>query len=305
VRANSGGAGGATTTTPGTGGNPGTTTTSNSNVVLIAVGSGAIDTVTVAANPSTVSRTSNTAVTVTATVVGAAGRLLSGIPVSFSANRGTFSSNSAVTNEQGQALVTLTTNNDTTVTVVAGTKTGTVTITGRDGPSVTLGCLIGGAACSNVNPGQSVTFTAQRGGATSTIVSSSLDFGDGSSTVSLGSLASPATVPHIYNQAGTYTARLTATDVNGESTDDVEVVQVIAATVVVGATNAALVVTATATVSTSVSQYQWNFGDGFTTTTTANSAQRTYAGAGTYTIRVTAILTGGGTATGTTTITVP
>src|SRR5689334_7473994 len=97
VRATSGGAGGSSTTSGGTGTTPGTTTSTNSNVVQIAVGAGAVDTVTVSTNPSTVSRTRNNEVSVTATVVGTGGRLLSGVPVSFSANRGTFSANSAVT----------------------------------------------------------------------------------------------------------------------------------------------------------------------------------------------------------------
>lgn len=308
VRATSGGAGGSTTT-PGTGTTPGTTTTTNSNVVQIAVGAGAVDTVTVSANPSTVSRTRNNDVAVTATVVGTGGRLLSGVPVNFSANRGTFSANSAVTDSQGQARVTLTTNNDTTVTAVAGTKTATATITGQDGPSVTLACAVGTTQnCANVNQGQSVTFTAQRGGATSTIVSSSLDFGDNTSTVSLGSLASATTVPHVYSAAGTYTARLSATDVNGETTTDTEIIQVLApATASVTATvTAGQTVQATATTSVSATQYAWTFeGTTVTQTTSSNVASHTYATSGTKTISVTVTLTDGRTVTASTQVAVP
>jgi PKD repeat protein len=308
VRATSGGAGGGSTTPPPSEGNGGTTSTpTNSNVVMISVGAGAVQRVTLRANPSTVSRTQNTAVTVIATVVGANGRLLSGIPVNFSANRGTFSSNSAVTDVQGEARVTLTTNDTTTVTATAGSaEAATVEIAGQDGPSVSLACAVGtGGTCTSVSPGQSVTFTAQRGGTTSAIVSSSLDFGDGSNAVSLGPLSSAVTVPHVYSQAGTYTARLTATDLNGETTSDVEIVQVTAASMTVTATNNALAVTATANASTPVSQYQWNFGDGFTTSTTGNSQAHTYAAGGTYTIQVTALLTGGGSVSGSTQITIP
>jgi hypothetical protein len=307
VRATSGGAGGTSTTTPGTGTNPPTTTTSNSNVVQIAVGAGAVSRVTLRANPSTVSRTQNTAVAVVATVVGANGRLLSGIPVSFSANRGTFSSNSAVTDAQGEAQVTLTTNDTTTVRATAGSaEVATVDITGQDGPSVTLSCTVGGTAgCAAISQGQTVVFAAARGGASSTIVSSTLDFGDGSN-VSLGPLSTTATsVPHTYSQAGTFTARLTATDVNGETTSNTQVVQVSAASASVTTTKAALVVTATATVSAPVSQYVWSWGDNTSSTTTSATAQHTYAGAGTYPISVTATLQSGGTVTASTTVAVP
>jgi large repetitive protein len=317
VRATSGGAGGGgtsttpptTTTPPGTSTPTPTTTNTNpnSNVVLIAVGSGAIDTITLRANPSTVSRTSSTtAVTVIATVVGAGGRLLSGIQVSFSANRGTFSSTSAVTDAQGEALVTLTTNDDTTITAVAGTKTATATVTGRAGPSITLTCAVGNATCATVSQGQTAVFTAQRGASSSNIASSTLDFGDGTSSVDLGPLSSAASVPHTYTQTGTFTARLTAADVNGETTSTVQVVQVGAATVTVTtSTSGTRTVTATATVSAPVTQYQWDFGDGFTATTTTNIAQRTYMAAGTYRITVVVTLQAGGSANASTTVAVP
>ncbi len=86
--------------------------------------------------------------------------------------------------------MTLTTNDETTITANAGTKTATATVTGQDGPAVTLTCAVAGAAnCATVSQGQSVVFTAQRGGATSSIASSTLDFGDGTSSVNLGPLS--------------------------------------------------------------------------------------------------------------------
>jgi hypothetical protein len=311
VRATSGGAGGSSTTptTPPSNGENGTTTTTstNSNVVLISVGAGAVNTVTVTANPSTVSRTTNTPVTIIARVVAAGGRLLSGVPVSFSANRGTFSSTSVTTDAQGEARVTLTTNDTTTVTAVAGTVKAEVQITGQDGPAVSLTCTVGGTAgCATVSQGQTVVFSAARGAASSNIVSSTLDFGDGSS-VNLGPLSTSATsVPHTYNQAGTFTARLTATDVNGESASATQVVQVSAATATVTTTKSGLVVTASATVSAPVSQYVWTWGDNTgTTTTTSATAQHTYAAAGTYPVSVTATLQSGGTVTASTSVAVP
>lgn len=308
VRATSGAAGGSTTTPPSTSTPPGTTTptTSNSNVVQIAVGAGAVDTVTVSANPSSVSTTGGGTVTVTATVLGTGGRLLSGIPVNFTANRGTLSSTSAVTNGQGQAQVTLTTNGETTITVVAGTKKETATVTGRPGPSVVLTCSVTGAStCATATVGQTIVFTAAREAGSATLTSAQLDFGDNSSQ-SLGTLNSSTNVPHTYSQAGTYTARLTGTDANGESSSAIQVIQVNSVTIAVSASvTSGRTVSATATVNAPVTQYQWSWGDSTSTTTTSATAQRTYAAPGTFTITVTAILQSGGTVAGNTTIVVP
>jgi PKD repeat protein len=315
VRASSGGSGGSsTTTTPpstGDGTTPPTTTTTtaNSNVVMISVGSAAVDTVTVRANPSSVSTSAGATVNVVATVVGVAGRLLPNIPVSFSATRGTLNSTTATTDAQGEARVTLTTNGDTDISVAAGTKTATTKVTGVPGPSVSLTCTVGSAAtCATATVGQTVVFTAQRAQGSGNLTSAVLDFGDNSSQ-SLGTLSSAATVPHTYAQAGTYTARLTGTDSNGESSTTVQVIQVSAAataTVSASITTAPRTVTATATASAPVTQYQFNWGDGTAaTTTTSPTAQHTYTTDNTFTITMTATLQSGGTVPATTTITVP
>lgn len=314
VRATSGGAGGGSTTPttpPANGDNGGTTTTpstpTNSNVVLISVGAGAVDTVTVRANPSSVSTSSGATVNLIATVVGTGGRLLGNIPVSFSATRGTLSATTALSDAQGEARVTLNTNGDTDITVAAGTKTATTKITGVPGPAVSLTCAIGtNGSCANATVGSPVTFTARRAEGSGNLASAALDFGDNSS-VDLGNLASPSTIPHTYAQAGTYTARLTGIAANGESSTTVQVVIVGSATSSVSATisTAPRTVTATATVSGSVTQYQFDWGDGNNTTGSSASATHSYAAAGTYTITVTASLASGGTATASTSITVP
>jgi PKD repeat protein len=316
VRATSGGTGVSAPTTPTSPTSPTspttpttpTTTSANSGVVQIAVGSGAVDTVTVRANPSTVSTTRGNTVNVIATVAGTGGRLLSSIPVSFSTNRGTLSATSAMTDNRGEASVTLTTNGDTDITVAAGSKTATAKVTGQAGPSVALSCGVGTATnCANVNQGQSVVFTAQRGATTSSIVSSTLDFGDGSNTVSLGALSSSVTVPHAYGQAGTYTATLTATDVSGETTSDTEIVQVlspasasVSVTITTGRT-----VSANATTSVSATQYVWTFEGTTTQTTSTNTTTHTYTSAGIKTVSVTATLVDGRTVSASTQIDVP
>lgn len=318
VRATSGGAGGTTSTPPANGGNGGngsnggtttTTTSTNSNVVLISVGSAAVDTVTVRANPSSVSTSAGATVNVVATVVGVAGRLLPNIPVSFSATRGTLSATTAMTDAQGEARVTLNTNGDTDITVAAGTKTATAKITGVPGPAVSLTCAISSTeTCATATVGQPVTFTAQRATGSGNITSATLDFGDNSS-VNLGTLSSPSTIPHAYAEPGTYTARLTGTDANGESSTAVQVVIVrapVTSAVSATITTAPRTVTATATVSVPATQYQFNWGDGTANTTGPSAtAQHTYGAAGTFTITMTATVQGGSTTTATTSITVP
>ena len=300
VRATSGGSGGGTTTTPtGSGtGTSTTTTTSSTNVVQISVGAAAVDTVTVRVNPAVVSANGGT-VTVSALVVGQNGRLLEGIRVSFTASHGTLSSTTALTDGNGEARVTLTTNADTNVTATAGSKTSEAAkVTALPGPSVTLTCTAGSAACTSVPQGQAVTFTAQKAQGSSALTSSTLDFGDGSNTVSLGNLSSASTVPHAYNQPGTYTARLTATDVNGESTSATQVVLVAAATITLSLQNTSgLTVNATATVvGGTVTQYAWTF-EGAPEITTTNTRSHTYATNGTKTVSVTATLSDGSTLT--------
>jgi hypothetical protein len=299
VRATSGGAGGATTTTPGTGTTPGTTTTTNSNVVQIAVGSGAVDTVTVRANPATVSTNGGT-VTVIATVLGTGGRTLQGIVVSFSSNRGTFSSITAPTDTAGEARVTLTTNGDTDITAAAGSKTATAKVTGVPGPSVSLTCAVGTVSnCATVTVGQTITFTAQRVSGSANLVSATLDFGDNSS-VNVGTLNSATNVAHSYAQTGTYTARLTGRDANGETSESTQVVNVTTGVdLSLDLTFSGLTVTATVTINGgTATQFAWTF-EG----TTANyiNTQRTqshpYSSAGAKTVTVVVTLSDGTTRT--------
>ena len=313
VRATSGGAGGSSTTTPSNGTTPPTTTTptTNGNVVMISVGSAAVDTVTVRANPSSVSTSAGATVSLIATVLGTGGRLLANIPVSFSATRGTLSATTAATDAQGEARVTLNTNGDTDISVAAGTKTATTKITGVPGPSVSLTCSTGtgqaAGTCASATAGQPVTFTAQRAQGSGNITSATLDFGDNSS-VNLGTLSSSATIPHSYAEAGTYTARLTGTDGNGESSTAVQVVIVTAAptaTVSATVTTPPRTVTATATTSVPATSYSFNWGDGQPNTTGASpTAQHTYTGPGNWGITMTATLSSGATVTATTFVTV-
>jgi hypothetical protein len=318
VRATSGAANAGSTTTPppSTGGTGTTTTTpSSANVVQISVGAASIETVTVRANPATVSQSGGT-VQVVATVTGTNGRALPNLVVNFSATHGTLSSGSAITDAAGEARVSLTTNADTEITATAGTKKSETPakVTATAPPSVTLTCAVGATNnCASVTTGDTVTFTASRASSSSIISSSTLDFGDGQSE-SLGSLSSPVSIAHRYNQAGTYTARLTATDINGETTTTSSVITVtdLVATISLTVTNTVTrTVQATATLSatgSTISRYEWTFspdGNPATLTTTTNSATSSFASAGNKTVTVRVVLTDGRSATASGQIQVP
>jgi len=190
------------------------------NLITFTLGAAATDSISIRANPSSVPATGGT-VEVVAVVLATNGRPVSGIPVAFTASAGTLSAVSATTDGNGEAAVRLTTSVASTVTATAGGKTTTtgaaISVLGT--PAVTLQCQgsgTAGTACTQT-VGSIVTFTASRGANTTTLVSATLDFGDGNST-SLGSLASPSTVSRTYNSANPHTATLTATDVNGQTT---------------------------------------------------------------------------------------
>jgi hypothetical protein len=317
VRATSGGAGSTTPTTPTTPTSPTTPTTAatSSNVVMISVGTAAVETVTVRVNPATVSQNGGT-VQVIATVTGTGGRLLSNLPVTFSATRGTLSAGTAITDANGEARVTLMTNADTDVTATAGTKTSTAAkVTSQPGPSVTLTCAVGSTNnCASVSTGDTATFTAARASTSSAIRTSTLDFGDGQSQ-SLGSLSSSVQVPHRYNTAGTFTAVLTATDINDETTTASTVITVtdLVATISLNVINTVThTVQATATLSatgSTIARYEWQFqpdGNPPTLTTTTNSATSSFATGGTTkTVIVRVVLTDGRSAQATGQINVP
>lgn len=159
ITATSGGTGG---TTPPSTGNGGTSTpsTTNSNVVRITVGAAGAETVSLAANPGSVPSGGGT-VDLVATVTASNGRRLAGLPVTFASSEGTLSSSSAVTDANGQARVTLTTDRTATVTASAGAKQSTaVTVTRREPAGVATATLTATPGTPVLGSGQPFTFTA-------------------------------------------------------------------------------------------------------------------------------------------------
>ena len=189
VRATSGSAGG--TASGGTG------TTASTNVVQISVGAAAVDTVTLRANPSFVQSRGGT-VELIASVLGAGGRALSGVPVTFTTTEGSLSANRVISDESGDARTSLTTERTATVTATAGTKTSSpVTVTRRDPPPVPTVTLAATAGAATVDVGQLWTFTATVAGTDANTLPQRFkwNFGDGSEAVTNGN-----TTSHVYTE---------------------------------------------------------------------------------------------------------
>jgi len=145
-------------------------------------------------------------------------------------------------------------------------------------PSITLRCAVGTGSCADAMQGQTVTFTADRG--TTSVRTATLDFGDGASA-DVGTLSTAATVPHVYAQTGTFTARLTAVDSSGQSqtaTQEVRVGTVVTASMSVIDLGGLNVLASADVRGAPVARYEWLF-EGTTpnVATTTNQARYTFS----------------------------
>lgn len=310
-----------------------TSTTSTSNVVQITIGAAAVNTVTLRANPGTVSP-SGGSVELIATVVSDNGRALSGIGVTFSTDQGTLSAPTATTDSNGEARTTLTTAQKASVTATAGAKTSSaVTVDVRSAPGVTISCApsSGSGNCSAVQAGSTntatVVFTIAKTSSSSTLRTATLDFGDGGSQ-GLGTLAGSTTVTHTYTGPSgstprSYTATVQATDINGETTSATTTVIItaraertpinvtLAASSETGTANGQRwTFTATATGggeggtgNAAIESFTWDFGDGSDeVTTSGNITAHVYTSETRRTVTVKVKTADGRTATGRTEI---
>ena len=154
------------------------------NLVMIAIGAAAAGAVSVSASPASVPSTGGT-VTIQATVTDLSGNLMPGLPVSFSTTAGTLSASQALTDTQGIASTTLTTNLAATVTVtLTGTVTGTVMVTVNSAPTIAV------TTTTTAPAGTATVFSVVTTAPGSPITDVSINFGDGAS-LSLGSKAPP------------------------------------------------------------------------------------------------------------------
>jgi adhesin/invasin len=286
VRATSGAAGGGEGDTP-------------ANVVSITIGGAAATVVTVSASPSRVGP-SGGSVAVVASAVDAAGNRLVGVPISFSTNVGSLSSSSAVTDANGEARVTLTTDREAVVTARVGDKSSTVTVTASTAATVSL-------TTEPASPvvGAPVTLTVTPAAGTSPRVV--VNWGDGS-TEDLGVVSASRTVRHTYQREGTFTITAAAT-ADGETFSSATNVTVSArpginVNVTASPTSGPRCTPFTFTAETSgdttasFSAYRWTIdsnsdAEDETVTTSGNRLTRVFAQTGIKTVSVTATTTDG------------
>jgi PKD repeat protein len=126
-----------------------------------------------------------------------------------------------VSDGDGQARTTITTNRDSTVTATAGGRaegqavTAQVTITAVALPTVSVS-----VTTANPTVGQPVVFSVSATSpAPGSIRNATIDFGDGS-TQTLGAISQATNVAHTYRSAGTFTVTVRAEDTNGANVTD-------------------------------------------------------------------------------------
>lgn len=192
-----------------------------STEVEVRVGSAAAETVSVRTDPGSVSQTGGS-VQVIAVVRDLGGSSVTGAQVVFSSDNGVLSSGNAITDERGEARVTLTTSRETNVRANVAGKEGTARVTVVNLPTASI-------AISPPNPsvGQTVTITVTPGATTNgnPIRDVTIDFGDNSSQ-SLGAITSATPASHVYTRAGDYTITVTTTDTAGQRTTSSAVLNV-------------------------------------------------------------------------------
>lgn len=263
----------------------------------VKIGGAAAEQVVVRSEPTSVPVTGGTA-QIIAVVTDASGNPLAGAPVVFSADNGTLSSNSVVSDANGEARVTLTTNRETIVRAAVGGKSGQTTVRAVTLPSVTIAL----AGISQPEAGIATTFTVTPSTATTgnPLREVIIDFGDGTRE-NLGAISSATSVSHTYARAGQYRVTATATDVQGLTNSSSIVIQVndrssLAVTMTaqpnpVSISNALqqglVEFSASATGATGIQYYQWDFGDGGGAFTSGGSTNHRYTTPGTYIARVT------------------
>jgi hypothetical protein len=268
------------------------------------IGSAAAERVVVSATPQTLGPAGGSA-QISARVEDTAGSGVVGIPVTFSTNAGQLSASSAMTDQDGVAITTLTTTRESIVTANVAGKTAEITIGLNPRTGVTLT-----GPTTTISAGLPASFTVGVG-TEANVRDVTVDFGDGR-TQSLGALSGSTTVQNTYTSPGTYTVRATATEASGfteQVSTSVTILPgqppgvVITPSSTSPTINQIITFTATASGATStILEYRWDFGDGTTATTTGPQITNSYSTAGTKVIRVTVIQAVGPSGQGQTTV---
>ena len=272
-----------------------------SSALTVTIGGAETAAMSLTATPSTVPANGGT-VTVVAAVTDADGNRLLGVPVSFSVSAGSLGATSVLTDANGQATTTVTTDRDTTVTASSGGQTATATITVNTAPAITV------TPDATPRVGEPTTFVVTVTAGGSAVREVSIDFGDGTSQ-SLGALTGSTNVTHTYSVVGPFTVVVTATDSTGDTVNVATVIVVDAAAplnVTIAAPTTVQVgisTTFTATVTQPVGtpeidRYEWSFGDEGTAVTTGGTTSHVYTSRGLKVVTVRAVEKDGRTGTG-------
>jgi PKD repeat protein len=265
--------------------------------VEVKIGGAAAEQVVVRSDPTSVPVTGGTT-QVIAVVTDANGNPLPGAPVVFSADNGTLSSNSVITDANGEARVTLTTSRETIVTAAVGSKNGQTTVRAVTLPNVTI--ALSGTAQPEAGIATTFTVTPSTAATGNPLRDVVIDFGDGTQD-NLGAISSATQVSHTYARSGQYRVTATATDVQGLTSSSSLPIQVnersslsVTMTAFPNPVSVSNVLqqglvefSATATGATGIQFYQWDFGDGGGAVTTGGSTNHRYTTPGNYIASVT------------------
>ena len=158
--------------------------------------------------------------TITAIVLDATGARIPNASVNFTTTAGTLSQAIVTTDANGEAQVTLATTTAATVTARSGNASQTLSVSVGSGVAITITSPTSGTGPS----GTTFTFTVTPGaGQVQNVV---VDFGDSTPTQALPAITGATPVSHQYTTQGTFTVRVTQTNVGGSTSTAVTVVTI-------------------------------------------------------------------------------
>lgn len=191
----------------------------SSGGIEVRIGTAGADRIGIRTEPNNIPVSGGTVVVI-ASLFDAGGNPIINTPLTFTSDFGTLSSNSATTDTNGEARVSLTTNRTTTITVTAGPKSQTFNLNALNPPSVTLICGGGTSGNSSASVGVpvncSITTTASgNSSSTAPIQNVTINWGDGSGEQPVG-VNSTTAVSHTYSNTGVFVVTAAATDANSQ-----------------------------------------------------------------------------------------
>lgn len=216
-----------------------------SGALTLLVGGAAAGRISLRAEPPNIPQGGGT-VQIFASVTDTNGNPLMGAPVAFTiggtTGTGILGSPSAVTDANGQAQTSLTTNQTTTVTATVATTTAAaltanVVVTALAAPSLAIVCT---APTGGFSVGVAVNCTITLPTTSTTPIQNvTVNWGDGTGEQPVGNVTGATTVSHTYATQGTYTITASATDLNSQRGTAVAtvVVQIIRPTITLTASS--------------------------------------------------------------------